>query len=118
MAQDTLLQFMNADANSSDDGFVARSSDFLGMEIAGTTTVKLSFRGGQDRDSVNTATITVPDLEAAHDGTGTNESFRDISQVVAGLLNGKDKYITVADMNKGVFVAPFTTTVVVANAID
>ena len=118
MAQDTLLQFMNADANSSDDGFVARSSDFLGMEIAGTTTVKLSFRGGQDRDSVNTATITVPDLEAAHDGTGNNNSFRDISQVVAGLLNGRDKYITVADMNKGIFVAPFTTTVVVANAVD
>ena len=118
MAQDTLLQFMDASADSTDDGFVARSSDFLGMEIAGTTTVKLSFRGGQDRDSVNTATITVPDLEAAHDGTGSNKSFRDISQVVAGLLNGKDKYITVADMNKGVFVAPFTTTVVVANAID
>ena len=118
MAQDTLLQFMDASADSSDDGFVARSSDFLGMEIAGTTTVKLSFRGGQDRDSVNTATITVPDLEAAHDGTGTGPSFRNISDVVAGLLNGRDKYITVADMNKGVFVAPFTTTVVVANAID
>ena len=118
MAQDTLLQFMDASADSSDDGFVARSSDFLGMEIAGTTTVKLSFRGGQDRDSVNTATITVPDLEAAHDGTGSNESFRDISEGVAGLLNGKDKYITVADMNKNVFVSPFTTTVVVANAVD
>ena len=118
MAQDTLLQFMDASADSTDDGFVARSSDFLAMEIAGTTTVKLSFRGGQDRDSVNTATITVPDLEAAHDGTGSNESFRNISEVVAGLLNGKDKYITVADMNKGVFVSPFTTTVVVANAVD
>ena len=113
MAQDTLLQFMDASADSSDDGFVARSSDFLGMEIAGTTTVKLSFRGGQDRDAVNTATITVP-----HDGTGSNESFRDISEVVAGLLNGRDKYITVADMNKGVFVHPFTTTVVVANSVD
>ena len=118
MAQDTLLQFMDASADSTDDGFVARSSDFLAMEIAGTTTVKLSFRGGQDRDSVNTATITVPDLEAAHDGTGSNESFRDISEVVAGLLNGRDKYITVADMNKGVFVSPFETTVVVANSVD
>ena len=118
MAQDTLLQFMDASADSTDDGFVARSSDFLAMEIAGTTTVKLSFRGGQDRDSVNTATVTVPDLEAAHDGTGSNESFRNISEVVAGLLNGKDKYITVADMNKGIFVSPFTTTVVVANAVD
>ena len=118
MAQDPLLLFMDASADSSDDGFVARSSDFLGMEIAGTTTVTLSFRGGQDRDAVNTATITVPDLEAAHDGTGSNESFRDISKVVAGLLNGRDKYITVADMNKGVFVHPFTTTVVVANSVD
>ena len=48
----TLLQFMDASADSSDDGFVAKASDFLSMEIAGTTTVKLSFRGGQDRDGV------------------------------------------------------------------
>ena len=118
MAQDTLLQFMDASANSADDGFVARSSDFLSMEIAGTTTVKLSFRGGQDRDSVNTATITVPDLETAHDGTGTGPSFRNISEVVAGLLNSRDKYVVVADMGYNTFVAPFTTTVVVANAVD
>ena len=114
----TLLQFMNASANSTDDGFVALASDFLGMEIAGTTTVKLSFRGGQDRNSVNTATITVPDLETAHDGTGTGPSFRNISDVVGSLLNSKDKYVVVADMNAGTFVDPFTTTVVVANAID
>ena len=118
MLQDTLLQFMDASADSSDDGFVAKASDFLAMEIAGTTTVKLSFRGGQARNSVNTATITVPDLEAAHDGTGSNPSFRDISQVVASLLNGGGKYYTVADMKAGTFIAPFTTTVVVANATD
>jgi hypothetical protein len=118
MAQDTLLQFMNADANSIDDGFVAKASDFLSMEIASATTVKLSFRGGQDRDSVNTATITVPDLQTAHDGTGTGPSFRNVSEVVAGLLNARDKYVVVADMAANTFVAPFTTTVVVANAID
>ena len=114
----TLLQFMDASADSSDDGFVAKASDFLGMEIAGTTTVKLSFRGGQDRDAVNTATITVPDLEAAHDGTGSNPSFRNISEVVAGLLNGGDKYYTVADMKAGTFIDPFTTRVRVANSVD
>tara|TARA_E500000305_G_C3857796_1_gene159190 strand:+ start:81 stop:431 length:351 start_codon:yes stop_codon:yes gene_type:complete len=114
----TLLQFMDASADSSDDGFVARASDFLGMEINSTSTVKLSFRGGQDRDSVNTAVITIPDIETAHDGTGSNPSFRDVSEVVAGLLNGGDKYYTVADMKAGTFIAPFTTTVVVANAVD
>ena len=118
MAQETLLQFMDASADSSDDGFVARSSDFLAMEIAGKTTVKLSFRGGQDRDSVNTATITIDDLEAAHDGTGSGLSFRNISEVVASLLNGGGKYYTVADMKAGTFVSPFHTTVVVANATD
>ena len=117
MAQ-TLLQFMNADANSTDDGFVALASDFLSMEIADKDNVKLYFRGGQDRDSVNTATITVPDLETAHDGTGTGPSFRDVSEVVGSLLNSKDKYVVVADMNAGTFVAPFKTTVVVANATD
>ena len=115
---DTLLQFMDASANSSDDGFVAKASDFLGMVIASETTVTLSFRGGQNRDARNTATITIPDLETAHDGTGSAPSFRDISEVVAGLLNGGGKYYTVADMKAGVFVAPFTTTVVVANSID
>lgn len=118
MAQDTLLQFMDASADSTDDGFVAKASDFLSMEIAGTTTVKLSFRGGQDRDSVNTATITVPDLETAHDGTGTGPSFRNISEVVGSLLNAKDKYLVVADMAANTFVYPFKTTVVVANAVD
>lgn len=121
-SQDVLLHFMDASADSSDDGFVARASDFLAMEIASTTTVKLSFRGGQDRDSVNTATLTVTDLETAHDGTATNPNapnFRDISKVVAGLLNGsKNKYTVVADENAGTYVAPFSGTVVVANAID
>ena len=114
----TLLQFMDASADSGDDGFVALASDFLSMEIASTTSVKLSFRGGQDRDSVNSATITIPDLETAHDGTGTGPSFRDVSEVVGSLLNSKDKYVVVADMNAGTFVYPFTTTVVVANATD
>jgi len=118
MVQDVLLHFMDGSSNSSDDGFIAKASDFLSMEIAGTTTVKLSFRGGQDRDAVNTATITVPDLEAAHDGTGSNLSFRNISEVVAGILNGGDKYYTVADMKAGTFISPFTTTVVVANSVD
>ena len=123
MAQDTLLQFMDASADSSDDGFVARSSDFLGMEIAGTTTVKLSFRGGQDRDGVNTATLTVADLESAHDkadGTGSGASFRDISEIVAGILNAdKEKYLVVADEEAGTYIHPvFSGTVTVANSVD
>jgi len=117
MAQETLLQFMDASADSSDDGFVAKASDFLAMEIAGTTSVKLSFRGGQDRDSVNTATIIVPNLETAHDGTGSGPSFRNVSEVVASLLNGGGKYHVVADMSAGTFIYPFGN-VVVVNATD
>lgn len=117
--QDVLLHFMDESSNSTDDGFVAKASDFLGMEIASTTSVKLSFRGGQDRDSVNTATVGVADLEAAHDGTGSNPSFRNISEVVAGLLNAdRNKYFVVADEEAGVYVAPFSGTVDVANATD
>ena len=117
--QDVLLHFMEDGSSTTDEGFVAKASDFLGMEIAGTTTVKLSFRGGQDRDSVNTATLTVADLEAAHDGTGSNPSFRNISEVVAGLLNAdRNKYFVVADEEAGVYVAPFSGTVAVSNAID
>ena len=112
----TLLQFMDASADSDDDGFVARASDFLAMQINSASTVKLSFRGSKNRALVDTAIITIPDLEAAHDGTGSNPSFRDVAEVVAGLLNGGDKYYTVADMNAGTFIAPFTTTVQVALA--
>ena len=120
MVQDVLLHFMDASSDSSDDGFVARASDFLAMEIAGTTTVKLSFRGGQDRDSVNTATLTVADLETAHDGTGTGPSFRNISEVVAGLLNAdRDKYFVVADQEAGTYIdSVFSGAVTVANDID
>jgi len=120
MVQDVLLHFMDASSDSSDDGFVAKASDFLAMEIAGTTTVKLSFRGGQDRDSVNTATLTVADLEAAHDGTGTGPSFRNISEVVAGLLNAdKDKYFVVADQEAGTYIDNvFSGAVTVSNAVD
>ena len=120
MVQDVLLHFMDGSSNSSDDGFVAKASDFLSMEIAGTTTVKLSFRGGQDRDSVNTATLTVTDLETAHDGTGTAPSFRDISEVVGGLLNAdRDKYFVVADQEAGTYIhSVFSETVTVANAVD
>ena len=94
--QDVLLHFMEDGSSTTDEGFVAKASDFLGMEIDGTTSVKLSFRGGQDRDSVNTATIGVADLTEAHDkadGTGSGPSFRNISEVVAGLLNAdRSKY--------------------------
>ena len=117
----TLLQFMDASANSGDDGFVAKASDFLGMTIASTSSVKLFFRGGQDRNAANSAIITVPDVREASDkldGTGSGPSFRNISEVVASLLNGGDKYYTVADMKAGKFIAPFTTTVVVSNSID
>jgi len=125
-SQDVLLHFMDASADSIDDGFVARASDFLAMEIASTTTVKLSFRGGQGRDGVNTATLTVHDLRYAFDGDSTNAdfdphapNFRDISEVVAGLLNGsRNKYTVVADENAGTYVAPFSGAVAVANAVD
>ena len=120
--QDVLLHFMEDGSSTTDEGFVAKASDFLGMEIAGTTSVKLSFRGGQDRDSVNTATIGVADLTEANDkadGTGSGPSFRNISEVVAGLLNAdRSKYFVVADEEAGVYIAPFSGTVDVANATD
>jgi len=114
---------MDESSNSTDDGFVAKASDFLGMEIAGTTSVKLSFRGGQDRNSVNTATVGVADLEkgvdAALKANRLNPTFRNISEVVAGLLNAdRDKYFVVADEEAGVYISPFSGTVDVSNAID
>jgi len=115
----TLLQFMDASADSDDDGFVARASDFLGMEIASQYFVKLYFRGSKNRTSVDTVQIPVPDLQLGHDGTGSNDSFRNISEAVAGLLNGGDKYYVVADANAGTFMYPFgagTVTVTLADA--
>lgn len=120
MVQDVLLHFMEDGSSTTDEGFIAKASDFLAMEIASTTTVKLSFRGGQDRDSVNTATLTVADLEAAHDGTGTGPSFRNISEVLAGVLNAdRDKYFVVADEEAGTYVDDvFSGVVTVTNAVD
>jgi len=121
MVQDVLLHFMDESSNSTDDGFVAKASDFLAMEIAGKTTVKLSFRGGKDRDSVNTATLTIADLESGTDvADGTNPTFRNICEVVGSLLNAdRDKYFVVADEEAGTYVdSVFFGTVDVANAAD
>lgn len=120
MVQDVLLYFMEDGSSTTDEGFVAKASDFLAMEIVNAGKVKLSFRGGQDRDSVNTVTLTVADLAAAWDGTGSNPNFRNISEVVGSLLNAdKDKYFVVADEETGTYIDPvFTSVVTVANAID
>jgi len=122
-SQDVLLHFMNNVADGDDDGFVAKASDFLGMEIASTTSVKLSFRGSKDNSGVNTATIGVADLEHGYDSLNADErenpTFRDICTVVTSLLNSdRDKYFVVADQAAGVYVRPFSGTVAVANAAD
>jgi hypothetical protein len=69
---------------------------------------------------MDTATLTVTDLETAHDGTGTAPSFRDISEVVGGLLNAdRDKYFVVADQEAGTYIhSVFSGAVTVANAVD
>ena len=109
---ETLLYFSDASLNSDDDAFVARSSDFLGMEIASKTSVKLSFRGSADRNSVDTATIDVADLEVA-----SNLTFKDISNVINGYLNAdKDKLYVIADQANNVYAPGFSGTVTVALA--
>ena len=110
---DTLLYFSDGTADSDDDAFVAKASDFISMAIGSVTTVVLTFRAGTGAAGIDTATLTLNTLAA---GTGTQE-FRNACKVVAGLLNGsKDKMYIVADQANGIFTSPFHTTCVAAMA--
>ena len=109
-----LLYFSDGTANSADDAFVAKAENFLSMEIAGTSTVKLSFVGSKVGNSVDTATLT---LDTALTATGNKNGFRDACAIVAGILNAdSDKMYVVADELNSKYIAPFTGTVTVANA--
>tara|TARA_R100000541_G_scaffold25013_1_gene34629 strand:- start:450 stop:788 length:339 start_codon:yes stop_codon:yes gene_type:complete len=111
--KDTLLYFSDGTANSDDDAFVAKASDFISMAIGSSTTVVLTFRAGTGAAGVDTATLTLNSLAA---GVGT-QGFRSACKVVAGLLNGsKDKMYIVADEANSIFTAPFHTTCVAAMA--
>lgn len=113
MKRSPLLYFSDGTANSADDAFVTKAENFLSMEIASTTTLKLSFKGAKVGNSVDTATLTIADLE----GTGNTHGFRNACAVVAGILNADvDKMYIVADELNGKYIAPFTGTTVIANA--
>lgn len=113
MKKSPLLYFSDGTANSADDAFVTKAENFLSMEIAGTTTLKLSFKGAKVENSVDTATLTIDDLT----GTGNTNGFRNACAVVAGILNADgDKMYIVADELNSKYIAPFKGTVTVANA--
>ena len=81
-----------------DDAALYKASDFLCLEIAGATTVKLSFKAGIHKAAVDTVTLTVAGTTATlANGAGTN-TFRQIAKEISGLLNGaKGNMVVLAD---------------------
>ena len=81
-----------------DDAALYKASDFLALEIAGATTVKLSFKAGVSKQAVDTVTLTVAGTTATlENGAGSN-TFRQIAKEISGLMNGaKGSMVVLAD---------------------
>jgi len=114
---ESMLFFGDANQSGADDAGVYKASEFICMQIASATTISLKFRGGADRDSIDSATATVPTLAA---GAGTY-NFKNACKAVSAMLNGsKGQLSVVADEKNKVFMEPFiyggAGSVVVANA--
>ena len=90
-----------------DDAALYKASDFLALEIAGATTVKLSFKAGINKMGVDTVTLTVAGgTGTLANGAGTN-TFRQICKEISGLMNGaKGKMVVLADDVNGVYASP------------
>lgn len=112
MKKSPLLYFSDGTANSADDAFVTKAENFLSMEIASATTLKLSFKGAKVGNSRDVALLTIDSLE-----TGNTSAFRNACRVVTGILNADvDKMYIVADQFNGKYIAPFKGATVIANA--
>ena len=97
-----------------DDAALYKASDFLSLEIASATTVKLSFRAGVNSLARDIVTLTC--TRTLEQGAGSND-FRQISQTISGLLNKKNGGVVVlADDVNSVYASPFFNGVVTAFA--
>ena len=93
-----------------DDAALYKASDFLCLEIAGATTVKLSFKAGINKQAVDTVTLTCARTLAQ--GAGSND-FRQIAQTISGLLNKNNGGLVVlADDVNSVYASPLFNGVV------
>ena len=95
-----------------DDAALYKASDFLCLEIASATTVKLSFKAGINKQAVDTVTLTSSKPAGLAQGTGSNE-FRQIAREISGLMNGaKGNMVVLADDVNSVYASPLWNGVV------
>ena len=88
-----------------DDAALYKASDFLSLEIASATTVKLSFQAGVHKQAVDTVTLTSSKPAGLAQGTGSNE-FRQIARTISGLMNGsKGNMVVLADDVNSVYAS-------------
>ena len=93
-----------------DDGGIFKASQFMSAEIASASTVELRFKAinNSAKNSVVTVTTT-GDL-----GTTKELVFKTICKQLSGVMNrAKGNMFVLADQPGGVYMAPFTGTVVV-----
>tara|TARA_R100001082_G_scaffold17303_1_gene8667 strand:+ start:488 stop:826 length:339 start_codon:yes stop_codon:yes gene_type:complete len=96
------LFFGDANQTASADALLARSENFVSMELASATTAKVSFTANSNAAAVDTATFTF------------SGSFSDACNAFADILNrGGDRHTVVADQKRGIYAYPFSGTVTV-----
>ena len=114
MVKETFLYVADALAGD-DDAALYKASDFLCLEIASASTVKLSFKSGINEKSRDTVTLTVAVNGGSLGTTAGTTYFRQVAKEISGLLNDRSgRMIVLADDVNGVYASPLWNGVVTA----
>ena len=86
MEKETILYFADAALGAGDSAGGYKASDFMGLDISGSNTARFYFKGALNSGtSSDTVTVT-------YSGT-----FKDLAIAVAGAINSKKAFYTMAD---------------------
>jgi hypothetical protein len=104
MKGETYLYFSDGLTGTANDTGAFKSSDFLGAEIAGASSVVLKFKAGE---KYNTKAAVITLNCSAQLGSNNSLKFNNVCRTISGLLNSSNNMVSVADDANGIYVYPF-----------
>tara|TARA_R110000764_G_C10907076_1_gene372215 strand:+ start:100 stop:438 length:339 start_codon:yes stop_codon:yes gene_type:complete len=89
MEKETILYFADGALGAVDSAGGYKASDFMGLDISGSNTARFYFKGATNVASTNGGSDTIT---VTYSGT-----FKDLAIAVAGAINSKKAFYTMAD---------------------